>query len=304
MTAATTYEELRWACATHNRAGRHEEALACAEEAWRRFPEQRHYSWWLVAYANVALGRLSDAVDALEAAEAENRLWRIGMMRSPVMEPLGQEPRFADLLTRAEARIAACGFRPRLLVAEPDPPDPGAPLLLGLHGATSIAEDYHPHWLPASALGCIVASAQSTQPAKEDAFCWDDREQARRDVAALLPQLPVHGVVVLTGFSQGAAVALDLALADDVVRASGVIGVGPSYPPSTSFPAARRPLHVVILRGADDPWGRSIPGTVEALRTAGHRVHVDEVPGLGHDYPADFAERLPGLLAAAGLRTS
>jgi acetyl esterase/lipase len=81
-----------------------------------------------------------------------------------------------------------------------------------------------------------------------------------------------------------------------------VIGVGPSYPPSTGFPAAERPLRVVILCGADDSWGRSIPGTVETLRAAGHQVHVEEVPGLGHDYPADFAERLPGLLAAAGLR--
>ena len=304
MATAATFDDLRQACVAHNRAGRHEEALACAGEAWRQFPEQRHYSWWLVAYANVALGRLSDAVDALEAAEAENRLWRIGMLRSPVMEPLGQEPRFAELLARTEARIAARGFRPRLLVAEPDPPDPGAPLLLGLHGATSVAEDYQPHWLPATALGCIVASAQSTQPAREDAFCWDDREQTRRDLAALLPQLPVHGEVVLTGFSQGAAAALDLALSGDVVRASGLIGVGPSYPPSTSFPAAERPLRVVILRGAEDPWGRSIPGTVEALRAAGHQVHVDEVPGLGHEYPTDFAERLPGLLAAAGLRTT
>jgi dienelactone hydrolase len=302
MTTAATYEELRWACATHNRAGRHEEALACAEEAWRRFPEQRHYSWWLIAYANVALGRLSDAVNALEVAEAENRLWRIGPLRSPVMEPLSKDPRFAELLARVDARIAARGFQPRLLIAEPHPPDPDAPLLLGLHGATSVAEDYHPHWLPATALGCVVASAQSTQPAKESAFCWDDPKQTRRDVAALLPQLPVHGDVVLTGFSQGAAIALDLALAGDVVRASGVIGVGPSYPPSTSFPMAKRPLRVVILRGTEDPWGSGIPGTVEALRAAGHRVHVDEVPGLGHDYPADFAGRLPGLLAAAGLR--
>jgi hypothetical protein len=71
MATAATFDDLRQACVAHNRAGHHEEALACAEEAWLRFPEQRHYSWWLVAYANVALDRLSDAVDALEAAEAE-----------------------------------------------------------------------------------------------------------------------------------------------------------------------------------------------------------------------------------------
>jgi hypothetical protein len=49
MTTATTFDELRLACVEHNVAGRHEEALACAEEAWRRFPERRDFSWWLVA---------------------------------------------------------------------------------------------------------------------------------------------------------------------------------------------------------------------------------------------------------------
>jgi hypothetical protein len=304
MPAATTFDDLREACAAHNRAGRHEEALAAAEEAWRRFPERRHYTWWLVAYADLALGRLSDAVAAMEAAEAENHLWRIGLLRQPVMEPLGAQPRFAALLDRAQARIAARDFRPRLLVAEPGPSGSRAPLLLGLHGATSTADDYHRRWLPAVALGCIVASAQSSQPATEDAFCWDDRDHVRRDLAAVLPDLPPHGEVVLTGFSQGAAVALELALAGDVVPAAAVIGVGPSYPPSMRLPDAARTLDVVILCGMDDPWGRSVPGTVEALRAAGHHVQVDEVPGLGHDYPADFAERLPGLLAAARIRAS
>jgi poly(3-hydroxybutyrate) depolymerase len=257
-----------------------------------------------VTYANLALGRLDGAVTALETAEAENQLWRIGLLRQPEMEPLRAEPRFAALLARVEARIAAHAFEPRLIVAEPEPPDPRAPLLLGLHGATSVAGDYQARWLPAARLGCVVASVQSSQPAREDAFCWDDRHHVRRDLAAVLPGLPPHGEVVLTGFSQGAAVALELALAGDVVPAAALIAVGPSYPPSARFPEAARVLNVVILRGLDDPWGRSVPGTVEALRAAGHQVHVEEVPGLGHDYPADFAGRLPGLLAAAGVRAS
>jgi hypothetical protein len=304
MTAAPTFDDLRNACHAHNREGRHDEALAAAEEAWRRFPERRHFSWWLVAYTNLALGRPGEALAALEAAEAQNQLWRIGILGHGVFEPLRAEPRFTALLGRAEARIATRGFRPRLLVAEPDPLASDAPLLLGLHGATSIADDYHGHWLPAVGLGCIVASVQSSQPATESAFCWDDRDQVRRDLAAVLPRVPPHGQVVLAGFSQGAAIALELALAGDVVPASGVIGVAPSYPPDTRFPEAQRPLQVVILRGSEDDWGRSVPGTADALRAAGHHVQVEEVPGLGHDYPADFPDRLPVLLAGAGIRAS
>jgi dienelactone hydrolase len=304
MTAARTFEELRWACAAHNRAGRHEEALACAEEAWRRFPEHRDFSWFLVAYANAALGRRSDAIAALEAAEAEDRLWRAGLLRNPGLEPLAQEPRFAAVLARLRERITARGFQPRLLVTPPVPPEAGAPLLLGLHGASGTADGFHVHWLPAVELGCIVASVQSTQPTAGDAFCWDDREQVRRDLHSVLPDVPPHGEVVLTGFSQGAAVALQLALAGDVVPARAVIGVGPSFAPMAPLPRAERPLDVVILHGAEDRWGVGVPPTVDALRAAGHDVHVEEVAGLGHEYPEDFAERLPALLAAAGVRAS
>lgn len=304
MPAARTFDDLRWACAEHNRAGRHEEALAAAEAAWRSFPERRHISWFLVAYTDMLLGRPGEAVAAMEAAEAEGRLWRAGALRNPRFEPLGAEPRFAALLARVEARIAARGFRPRLLVDAPEGRHDDAPLLLGLHGATSVAEDLRVRWLPAVALGCIVASAQSSQPATEDAFCWDDRDQVRRDLRALLPGLPPHGEVVLTGFSQGAATALDLALAGDVVPARGVIGVAPSYPPADRLPVADRPLRIAVLHGLDDEWGRTVPDTLEALRAAGHTVHLEQVPGLGHDYPPDFSERLPGLLAAAGVRAS
>jgi len=304
MTAAPTFEDLRWACATHNRGGRHAEALACAEEAWRRFPERRDFSWFLVAYANVALGRGSDAIAALEAAEAENRLWRAGLLRNPGLEPLAGEPRFAAVLARLLERIADRRFQPRLLVARPDPPSAHAPLLLGLHGAAGTADGFHSHWLPAVALGCVVASVQSTQPTAEDAFCWDDPVQVRRDLDAVLPDLPPHGEVVLTGFSQGAATALQLALAGDLVPARAVIGVAPSFTPMTPPAEAERPLDVVVLHGAEDRWGVGVAPTVDALRAARHRVHVEEVPGLGHDYPADFPERLPALVAAAGIRAS
>jgi predicted esterase len=143
---------------------------------------------------------------------------------------------------------------------------------------------------------------QSSQPATETAFCWDDRGHVRRDLGTLLPRLPAHGEIVLTGFSQGGQVALELALAGDVVPAEAVIAVGPSFPPGGHFPAAARRLAVVLLHGTDDPWGRGVAATAEALRAAGHGVVIDEVAGLGHAFPADFPERIGGLLAKAGVR--
>ncbi|HEY4027107.1 MAG TPA: hypothetical protein VGO86_11810, partial [Candidatus Dormibacteraeota bacterium] len=155
MQTEATYDDLIEACRAHNRAGRHEEALAAAEEAWRRFPDRRHFTWYLVAYANLRLGRADDALAAIERAEAENHLWRIGLFNGLELERVGADPRFAGALERAQARIAARRFQPQLLVAEPDPPRDRPPLLVGLHGATGTAGDYHEHWLPATRLGCL-----------------------------------------------------------------------------------------------------------------------------------------------------
>jgi hypothetical protein len=304
MRTGATFDDLREACRTLNRAGRHEAALAAAEEAWRRFPDRRPYTWYLVAYANLRLGRAADAVAAIERAEADNHLWRIGLLRALVDEHPGARALLAGPLERLQARIAAREFQPEVLIATPDPPRDRPTLLLGLHGATAMAGPYHERWLPAGRHGCVVASAQSSQPATETTFCWDDRAQVRRDLSALLPRLPAHGQVVLTGFSQGGQVALELALAGDVVRARAVVAICPSFPPDGRFAEAAGPLSVVVLHGEDDPWASGVPATADALRAGGHDVTVQSVVGLGHEFPADFAERLGGLLATAGVRAS
>lgn len=58
-------------------------------------------------------------------------------------------------------------------------------------------------------------------------------------------------------------------------------------------------LNVEIVYDAGDSWARTVPATAEALRRRGHRVTVEELPGRGHDFPPDFAGRLPALLRRA-----
>src|SRR5262249_39150527 len=128
---------------------------------------------------------------------------------------------------------------------------------------------------------------------------WDDRSQVRRDLESVINKLPEHAEVVLTGFSQGAHVALELALTGDLLRAAGVIAVAPSFPPPERLPDSTATLNVEIVYGTGDSWGRTVPASVEALRRPGHRVTVAELPDLGHEFPPDFDERLPALLRRA-----
>jgi len=299
MTMGDEFSALRDEFWRHHASGRLREALAVAERAWDGLPERRGYAWLFLAAAHCGLGQQDAAIEALERAESENHLWRLGLLRVPELQPLRADPRFEALATRAEARAASRNFQPGLLLKEPEPVVTRPTLLLGLHGATSTADEYHRHWLPATAFGCMVASAQSTQPATETTFCWDDRNQVRRDVKTVISKLPPHGEMVLTGFSQGALVALELALTGDLGPAAGVIAVAPSFPQPERLPDSTMTLNVQIVYGTGDSWGRTVPVVADALHRRGHQVAVDEVPGLGHDFPHDFAERLPALLRRA-----
>jgi phospholipase/carboxylesterase/tetratricopeptide repeat protein len=299
MTTSDDFSALRDEFWQHYSAARHQEALAVAERAWDTFPERRGYAWLFLAAAHCGLGRADAALEVLERAESENHLWRLQLLRLPELESLRADPRFDALAKRAQARVASRNFQARLLLAEPEPETTSPTLLLGLHGATSTAAEYHRHWLPATRLGCVVASTQSSQPATETAFCWDDRSQVLRDLESVRDKLPEHGEIVLTGFSQGAGVALELALTGDLGPAAGVIAVAPSFPPPERLPDSTGTLNVEIVYGTGDSWGRTVPATAEALRRRGHRVTVEELPGLGHDFPPDFAGRLPALLRRA-----
>ncbi len=51
-------------------------------------------------------------------------------------------------------------------------------------------------------------------------------------------------------------------------------------------------LRYVMLMGTLDPRHDECRRLAEQLRAAGAEVRLDVIEGLGHDYPADFAQRL------------
>src|SRR5579864_919096 len=101
-------------------------------------------------------------------------------------------------------------------------------MVLVLHGARGTAAEELERWRSATELGYIVAAAQSSQPATADTFCWDPpRERVRQDFDTIVRMLPAHGRVVMAGFSQGAWVALYLALEARLVISGSVVMVAP-----------------------------------------------------------------------------
>lgn len=258
-------------------------------------------TWWRRAARLIETGNRESALELLERTLEEGALWRTRPLESPSFDPIREDPRFRTVEAEATRRAAALGSRPQLHVFPPPRSHLRPRLLLGLHGATSSAAGFWPHWLPATELGYLLAVPQSSQPASADAFCWDDAELAERELAEHARTLSREydfdpEGAVLAGYSQGAALAFRLAQRAVPLDARRFLLAAPSLfdPP---IDRARAPLlRGAVVRGDQDPYGERFPAFQEACAKAALALQVEVVEGLGHTYPEDFPTRLARLL--------
>jgi len=277
-------------------AGELTQALETARQLWDAFPDRRNFTWMLLVAAHAARGDFHAAAQVLRQALDTNVLWRLSLLQVTELELVRSDPACIAVIEDARRRIELKDFRPQVVVERP--PHSGiAPLLLHLHGANSDAARELAHWRGAAGLGWIVAAGQSSQPSAENLFCWDPPlERTWQDLRTIASMLPAHARMVVSGFSQGAWVALQAALRSDIFQPAGVIMVAPFLAgPERLEPSGRR-LRIAMILGEEDPIIRQPDAVIAALAARGHQVEVVRLARLGHAYPSDFSDRLPGLL--------
>ena len=258
-------------------------------------------TWWRRAARLVEAGDEEGALELLERTLEEGELWRTRPLKMPGFDRIREDRRFRAVEAEATRLAAALGTRPQLHVFPPPRSHRRPRLLLGLHGATSSAADFWPHWLPATELGYLLAVPQSSQPASADAFCWDDPELAERELQEHARTLSrEHDFdpegAVLAGYSQGAALAFRLAQRAVPLDARRFLLAAPSLFDPPIDPARAPRLRGAAVRGDQDPYGERFPAFQEACARAGLGLRVEVVEGLGHTYPEDFPTRLARLL--------
>ncbi len=283
-------------------AGRLTEALDVARQLWDAFPERRNFTWMFPAAAHAAIGDFQSAAEVLSQALDADALWRLSLLEMPELARIRSDPGCLAVIEEAHRRIQAKHYRP-LVVVETPARGGIAPLLLHFHGANGDAASEMPNWRGAAGLGWIVAAGQSSQPSAEDRFCWDPPpERIWQDMREIAGMLPAHGRVVLSGFSQGAWVALQAALRSDIFQAAGVIMIAPFLAGRERLEPSGRRLRIAMILGDEDPIIRNPAVVIDELVARGHHLEVVRLAGLGHVYPRDFAERLPNLLQSVTRR--
>ncbi len=278
------------------------EALALIDQEAGRFADHAAdlYYW------RACLACRADGADAglrwLQAAADAGLWYHDRILNDPDLAPLRGDPRLEPLLAlfRGRREAAQAQSRPVLHTYEPE----GAPrgLLLALHGAGSGFEGHleRPHWISARAAGWRVALAQSSQVWTPGRYFWGDRDRALAEVSAHLDSLGPHDPTVLAGFSAGAAVAM-FGVLSGALTATRFLAVAPAIRPETFLPllaGARGDVRGYIVIGEGDWAFKAAREFASAMTEAGLTCELEVHPGLGHDYPPDFAARLQERLAA------
>ena len=120
------------------------------------------------------------------------------------------------------------------------------------------------------------------------------------DIARALDELPARAAGAAAdrgGFSAGGRAALDWALTAEPVQAAGVLVVAPAL---RELPGEAQNVlaPAAVLIGEDDDLLEVVDKAVEQLTAFGLRI--ERVPGLAHEFPQDFGERLGKLLPSCG----
>ncbi len=142
---------------------------------------------------------------------------------------------------------------------------------------------------------------QSSFPASSDGddFAWPEpgvEDELRAAVGGLQESHDVDAErLLLGGFSQGARLAVDMALRGEPFAVRGVVTVAAGVRPGTEVPAWRRdeaPPLLWFLTGERDVSREAIEELHMTLRDRGFGSRLEVVPDLGHEFPADFGDRL------------
>ncbi len=273
------------------------EALAILEQNAGAFPQQaaRIYNWRM-CLANMS-GDPHLALELFQQAVNSGLWWPEEMLRNdPDLTGLQGTPAFEELVEICEERAtqARATSRPQLFIRVPQTLNAPVPMLVALHGRNSSAMEIMPHWEPLLEQGWIIAAPTSSQILGPNAYGWENVEIARMEIethlASLQRDYPVDAQKILYGgFSQGGGLAIWLALQGRQPTAK-FLAIAPFFADveQITVPDQYQARGYIIYGDTDDGLAH-IQAILERLRNLSVEYITEEVVGLGHEFPPQFA---------------
>jgi predicted esterase len=289
--------------------GEFQQALDAVLAARPLFPEERNSLVFWQACFHALLAAPGQALSDLQEGLAAGEWWHPNMLQNDSdlasLQELGEFREILATCARRHAEAQKTVSPERIAFPPPAPHAPPYPVLLALHGMGSRASFDAQEWLPAADLGWLVALPQSSQLFSPGRFHWTDAALAEQELHGHWQALQEAGIarpdsLVLGGFSQGGARALDFALRQ-VFPCRGVIAVVPGRLPLDGFDdhtgsARAAGLKVYLVAGRQDPRLDFFEELHAWLTAHGLPCGVEWHPQMGHTFPGDMAATLTAAL--------
>lgn len=286
---------------------RFEEMRGLLDGAIDRFPKRRSRITYWQACVDSLLGDPKHALQRLQRGAEEGLFWPESALHTdPDLTAVRSLPGYEEMVESvrrlAEQANRNRPERPDILLFAPEA-EPVRGLLIALHMYARTAAESVPYWRSATELGLVVVVPESTQVGGGDGEpAWTDVDLTARDLRLArqeaLDRYPEAAVAtVIGGASQGGKRAAAIALTGDPFHCRGLVGVVCPYPDlpdvrAAAQSAAGRGLHAYLLTGDKDTTRDEVEHLHADLTAGGVETELDVVPGLGHEFPDDFPERL------------
>lgn len=176
--------------------------------------------------------------------------------------------------------------------------DEPAPLIIAFHGYGDRAGNYPELWRgPAEQIGAIIAAPQGERSVGSG-FAWGDVDKADAVLLETLEKVEeLYAIdrdrVVVTGFSQGGFIAMELGIRHPDLFA-GVIPIAGPYVPEIDAPtqvAGDYPKYYFIV-GSRDRTADEVRRAAADFQAAGYEVELKVVSGTGHTLPENSDREL------------
>lgn len=303
-----SFSEIRQQILAAYRQREYQLALEKCHEIMDLFPENSlSFQYWEACFLSL-LGRSESALASLGLAMAHG-FWinETDFQNEPDFKNIRDLPAFAEIsmeFARRQSAAQAASHPQRFTRVPAAPPPPaGYPLLLTLHGRGGSPQYSLNQWQPAADSGWVVSHLISSQLMGYDAYCWDDRALALKEIRQQSEELQKeHPIdpdqIVVAGFSAGGGLAVELTCLNEL-HARGFIAVAPALvtlPTCEVLPRPVGPRGVILAGEMDTNWidtARQIAAWVES-----HQIQCrnEYRPEMGHEFPQDFPELMRSYL--------
>ena len=294
MTDAQEFFKKSEALFQYYQEGKYADALAVAENLAAEYPEREgNTSYWRICLYAVT-GQKERALQAFAEALKHDVWWAEEQLRSDSdLDSLQGDPEFEHLVALSNEKHKQATADPELFIYQPDGVGP-FPLLIVLHARYSSAERDLASWKSAVKQGWILAMSQSSQPSSTLTFVWDDRDKAIKEVAehfnSLIEKYPIDiNKIVIAGFSQGAARAIELVMSGRI-KANGFIAVVPATLDLDELSrwADSAKTRGVLISGGRDPRYEMFQQIKELFTQKKVPLMFENYPEMAHEFPNDF----------------